>query len=581
MAAIFVLVGVFEGMALTGGTHQNPDKLRETLELIVKIGLLLGRSADLETLVQAATDAGLQLSGGQFGAFFYNVTNPAGESYLLYTLSGVDRSKFANFPMPQNTAVFGPTSEGTTIVRSGDITKDPRYGHNNPYYGMPDAHLSVRSYLAVPVKSQSGEVLGGLFYGHAEPDVFQQSAEDLVAAIASQAAIAIENFRLRQQLRLRVEALQQAEVEQRAASKQAGELAAIVQSSDDAIVSKDLNGIITSWNEAAARLFGYTREEIIGQSVLRLIPEELHAEEPVILAKIRAGERLDHFETVRLKKHGERFDASLTISPVRDNTGAIIGASKILRDISQRKRVEASLVQAEKFAATGRMAATVAHEINNPLEAIMNLIYLARKNIELDSKADRYLSTAEGELERVSTIARQTLGYYRDTGGPVAVYVHDLLQNVLAVYRPKAFAANVVIDARFEETNQIQLSKGEMLQVLSNIVANSLDAMPRGGTLHLSTTTASRHGQAGIQICIRDTGGGIPAEHLPKIFEPFFTTKGEVGTGIGLWVAKQLVEKRGGYIAISNSTEIRQTGTSAEIFIPFSTPAQDAANGTS
>ena len=568
-------------MALSRGIHQNPDKLRETLDLIVQIGLLLGRSADLEMLVQAATDAGLQLSGGQFGAFFYNITNPAGESYLLYTLSGVDRSKFSNFPMPRNTAVFGPTFKGTAIVRSADITKDPRYGQNEPYHGMPEGHLPVRSYLAVPVNGQSGEVLGGLFYGHAEPDIFQQTAEDLVATVAAQAAVAIENFRLRQQLRLQVEALQQAEVEQRAASKQAGELAAIVQSSDDAIISKDLNGIITSWNDAAARLFGYTREEIIGQSILRLIPEELQAEEPVILTKIRAGERIDHFETVRLKKHGERFDASLTISPVRDNTGAIIGASKILRDISQRKKVEASLVQAEKFAATGRMAATVAHEINNPLEAVMNLIYLARKNIELDSKADRYLSTAEGELERVSTIARQTLGYYRDIGAPVAVYVHDLLQNVLAVYRPKAFAANVVIDARFEHTEAIHLSKGEMLQVLSNIVANSLDAMPRGGTLHLSTTTASRHGQPGIQICIRDTGGGIPAEHLTRIFEPFFTTKGEVGTGIGLWVAKQLVEKRGGYISISNSTDIGQTGTSAEIFVPFSLPAQGAASVTS
>ena len=568
-------------MAVSRGIHQNPDKLRETLDLIVEIGLLLGRSADLETLVQAATDAGLQLSGGQFGAFFYNVTNPAGESYLLYTLSGVDRSKFSNFPMPRNTAVFGPTFEGTAIVRSPDITKDPRYGQNEPYHGMPEGHLPVRSYLAVPVKGQSGEVLGGLFYGHAEPDIFQQTAEDLVATVAAQAAVAIENFRLRQQLRLQVEALQQAEAEQRAASKQAGELAAIVQSSDDAIISKDLNGIITSWNDAAARLFGYTREEIVGQSILRLIPEELQAEEPVILTKIRAGERIDHFETVRLKKHGERFDASLTISPIRDNTGAIIGASKILRDISQRKKVEASLVQAEKFAATGRMAATVAHEINNPLEAVMNLIYLARKNIELDSKADRYLSTAEGELERVSTIARQTLGYYRDIGAPVAVYVHDLLQNVLAVYRPKAFAANVVIDARFEHTEAIHLSKGEMLQVLSNIVANSLDAMPRGGTLHLSTTTASRHGQPGIQICIRDTGGGIPAEHLTRIFEPFFTTKGEVGTGIGLWVAKQLVEKRGGYISISNSADIGQTGTSAEIFVPFSLPAQGAASVTS
>jgi signal transduction histidine kinase len=203
---------------------------------------------------------------------------------------------------------------------------------------------------------------------------------------------------------------------------------------------------------------------------------------------------------------------------------------------------------------------------------------LARQNISSDSKADRYLSTAEGELERVSSIARQTLGYYRDVGSPVSVNVRDLLENVLAVYRSKALGAGVAIDTRFEETERIQLSKAEILQVLSNIVANSLDAMPRGGTLHLSTTTALRDGDSGIRICIRDTGTGIAAEHLTRIFEPFFTTKGDVGTGIGLWVAKQLVEKRGGCISISSSTEAGESGTSTELFIPFSAPGPEVSN---
>ena len=131
-------------------------KIQRNLELVVQTGLLLAKHLDLQTLVQATTDAGLQLCGAQFGAFFYNVIDAAGESYLLYTLSGVDREEFAQFPMPRNTAVFAPTFEGTGIVRSGDITKDPRYGHNAPHYGMPKGHLPVRSYLAVPVKTQVG-----------------------------------------------------------------------------------------------------------------------------------------------------------------------------------------------------------------------------------------------------------------------------------------------------------------------------------------------------------------------------------------------------------------------------------------
>lgn len=546
---------------------------QKNLELIVHTGLLLAKSLDLEALVQAATDAGLQLSGAQFGAFFYNVIDRNGESYLLYTISGVDRDEFAKFPMPRNTAVFAPTFEGTSVVRSGDITKDPRYGKNAPFNGMPNGHLPVCSYLAVPVKAQNGEVLGGLFYGHSEANVFEPESEDLVSTVASQAAVAIENFRLREQLTRKIEALEEAEQEQRRSSKMLGELAAIVQSSDDAIIAKDLNGTITSWNAAAAHLFGYTAEEMIGQSILRLIPEELHPEEQSILQRLRSGIRIDHFETVRVKKGGERFDASLTISPVRDSTGTIVGASKILRDISSRKKVDASLLQAEKISALGRMAATVAHEINNPLESLINLIYLARRRAGSDQKLDQYLSTAEGELERVSQIARQTLGYYREVGSPVEISMPELLQNVLTVYRSKIAATLIDIKLDFRSEDLILVNKGEMLQIFSNVVTNSVDSMPRGGTLEVTTEKTTRNGQPGVLVSITDTGKGIPLENLQRIFDPFFTTKGTVGTGLGLWVAKRLIEKRGGSILISSSVENPIPGTTAQIFVPYIWPS--------
>ena len=156
-------------------------------------------------------------------------------------------------------------------------------------------------------------------------------------------------------------------------------LAAIVDSADDAIISKDLNGIVTSWNRGAQQMFGFTAEEMVGQSILRLIPDELQYEEDEILRKLRAGERVDHYETTRRKKNGERIDVSVTISPIRDGAGHVTGASKIARDISDRKKIERMLIQSEKLAATGRMAATIAHEINNPLESVMNLIFLARQ----------------------------------------------------------------------------------------------------------------------------------------------------------------------------------------------------------
>jgi PAS domain S-box-containing protein len=350
-------------------------------------------------------------------------------------------------------------------------------------------------------------------------------------------------------------------------------LAAIVDSADDAIISKDLNGIIASWNVGAQRMFGYTAEEMVGQSILRMIPEELRYEEDEILGKLRVGERIDHYETTRRKKNGERIDVSVTISPIRNGAGHVTGASKIARDISDRKKIERMLIQSEKLAATGRMAATIAHEINNPLESVMNLIFLARQHSAESGKAHQYLLTAEEELERVSHIARQTLGYYKDTGSPAEAFLHKLIENVLAVYNSKVTALGISVDLRFNDLQRIVVSKGEMLQVFSNVIANAVDAMGHGGSLKISTRKIMGSTGDGIQTVIRDNGTGIQQEHLERIFEPFFTTKGDLGTGIGLWVARQLIERRGGQISVASTTEPGKSGTTITIFVPFAIPA--------
>jgi len=170
------------------------------LEIINRVGQTLSSELDQGRLVQALTDAATELVGARFGSFFYNVENDAGESYFLYTLSGVPRSEFEKFPMPRNTEVFDPTFKGEGIVRSDDITKDARYGKSAPYYGMPEGHLPVKSYLAVPVISRSGEVIGGLFFGHEDPGVFHERHERILLGIASQAAVAMDNARLYQRM---------------------------------------------------------------------------------------------------------------------------------------------------------------------------------------------------------------------------------------------------------------------------------------------------------------------------------------------------------------------------------------------
>jgi PAS domain S-box-containing protein len=363
---------------------------------------------------------------------------------------------------------------------------------------------------------------------------------------------------------------QKSEAALRDSLKQLGELAAIVASSDDAILSKDLNGIITSWNAAAARVFGYSA---LGSSILKLIPEDLHTEEKTIIEQIRAGHMVEHFETVRLTKSGRRLEVSLTVSPVKDEHGQVIGASKILRDISGRKRMEQSLLQAEKIAATNRMAATTAHEVNNPLEAVMNLLYLLRPKIT-DSEGTDYLNSAETELGRVSHIAKQTLGYYREHTAASHASLAEIALHAITIYEPRCTAVGITIRKSLHSSKTVVLRHREMMQVISNLIANSIYAMPTGGVLCVSVEDASS--PDGIILAIQDDGVGIAADDLPKVFDAFFSTRSAVGTGIGLFIAKQFVEGHGGHIEIKSRNDAEHHGTAVYVFLLLHT-AYDAS----
>lgn len=543
----------------------DPERaLEEKLHLVAQTGLLLARNPHLETIAQRSADAGLLLSGAMFGSLVLNDTaNPTSSSHVFYTVSTAGSSRSSTFPGRQGSA---PPFKERAIIRSRDITRDNRYHGPLPNDGLPHDNRTVRSYLAVPLRNLSGDVLGSLVYGHEEPDVFDDTAELLINTLAAQTASAVEGARAREQLTHRISDLDRSEMKQAVNTKRLGELAAIVESSDDAIISKDLDGIINSWNAAATRILGYTPDEIIGKSILTLIPDHLHSDEPIIISRIRAGQRIEHFETVRRAKSGELLDVSLTISPIKDDRGNIIGASKILRDISTRKRLETSLLQAEKIAATGRMAATIAHEINNPLEAVLNLLYLMRPLITSD-EGRTYLNTAEIELNRVAHIAKQTLGYYREHSSAVSISVSDLVEHALTVYGPRCSTSNIAVERCLDSKTKLIVRRGEMMQVISNLIANSIYAMPQGGKLCVCVTDIQTP-QPGVVLTIEDNGVGIPAQNLDRVFEAFFTTRQTIGTGIGLFVAKQFVEGHGGTIAIESSTDAKNHGTKLSVFLP-------------
>ncbi len=361
--------------------------------------------------------------------------------------------------------------------------------------------------------------------------------------------------------------------EQKEASEARSRLAAIVESSDDAIVSKDLNGIVKSWNPRAERLFGYKEEEIVGRSILKIIPPDLHPDEHMILTKIRNGQKIDHFETVRVAKSGERIDVSLSISPVRDAQGNIVGAAKIARDIRESKKIERALRTTEKLAAAGRLAATVAHEINNPLEAVTNLVFLAKREATDGSKVNEYLGMAERELDRVAHIARQTLGFYRDSSAATRFGIVKTIDDLLFLYEKRLESRNIRVIRQYKDRDaEITGFAGEIRQVFSNLLSNAIDAMPSGGTLVVRVSQSrdwSNSLQPGVRATILDTGSGIPSHARNSLFEPFFTTKTDVGTGLGLWITKNIIEKHHGSIRFITSNGQRKHGTAFSVFLPF------------
>ena len=241
---------------------------------------------------------------------------------------------------------------------------------------------------------------------------------------------------------------------------------------------------------------------------------------------------------------------------------AAIDNSRLFRQVQwqleERARTEAALVKTERLATAGRLAATIAHEINNPLEAVTNLIYLARSAPA--GEARRYLQMVEEELSRIAHITKMTLGFYRDSGAPTPVDIAELVREVLALYEAKLHAKNIHVQSDLEYPQQVFGSKGELRQVIANLVANAIDVLPPGGAL----TVAAADSDGSMHLRVSDNGHGIPAENLTRIFEPFFTTKAELGTGLGLWVSRQIVEKHGGTITVESSA----AGTCFTICLP-------------
>jgi PAS domain S-box-containing protein len=363
-------------------------------------------------------------------------------------------------------------------------------------------------------------------------------------------------------------------------------LAAIVESSDDAIVSKDLNGIIISWNQAAERLFGYRAEEVVGKPVTLLIPPERRDEEPGILERIRRGERIEHYETVRQRKGGTLLDISLTVSPIRDAQGTIVGASKIARDITQRKQTEERLRQSEeklrrqaqeleqqlimsgRLVSLGEVTASMAHEFNNPLGIIIGFVEDMLGSTDPADPNYRALRIVDEESKRCRQIVRDLMDYARPKNTDFcSTSITDVVEKTLQLVENRLYKQKIMLQKRLApDLPRIHADPQQLEQVLVNLYLNAIDAMPEGGTLTVEPKLEACDGTSpGIVITVADTGFGIQESDLHKIFLPFFTAKKRRGLGLGLSICQRIIKNHSGKIEFQSRLG---EGTTFNIYLP-------------
>jgi signal transduction histidine kinase len=282
---------------------------------------------------------------------------------------------------------------------------------------------------------------------------------------------------------------------------------------------------------------------------------------------------LQVIEETSIHRDAIAMNEALTLGLIRQHelTDAADSLNAQLQaEIVARKRAEEALIRSEKLAAVGRMSAVIAHEINNPLAAVMDLLYLAERADCISDEVRQYLETADAELTRIAHITRQTLGFYREMAAPGTFLMAGLVESVLNLLRGKINSRRAKLEVQCPTTLKVTAVYGELRQVLSNLIANSVDALCQDGKITIRASS-SRHpldGSARVRITVSDNGKGIETAALMQLFEPFFTTKGTTGNGLGLWVTKQIIEKHGGQIRLRSHTSGKHQGTSFSITLP-------------
>ncbi|HEX7959777.1 MAG TPA: PAS domain S-box protein [Terriglobales bacterium] len=337
----------------------------------------------------------------------------------------------------------------------------------------------------------------------------------------------------------------------------------------------DLNGRLEYLNPAARRMLRCDTESNCGRNVHELVhgsESTGHGVDDCPVLQATQNGNTTNIAQDNFKIGGRKLSVEYNVAPVR-HQGQLIGAVLSFRDIAERTRAEEALRASERLASTGRIAATISHELNNPLESVHYLLYLLGQSTSLSEQDRKYVQTAEQELGRMEQIVKQTLGFHRQAAAPIPINMQELLRGILLLYSRKLERKNICVVERYDYTGEVPGFPAEIRQVFSNLIVNAVEAMGDGGRLILRVS--QRHEwkgsqrRPGVLISVLDHGPGIKKEARHHLFEPFFTTKGEKGTGVGLWVSSGIVQKHPGAIRVRSSDQPSRSYTCFSVFLPL------------
>ena len=405
----------------------------------------------------------------------------------------------------------------------------------------------------------------------------------LVSAVGLSFVVAIVLLTLtRKELRSLTETYEshlRAEEEQKEQLQESREFFRITLNSlTEGVLTTDARQQITFINPVGLELTGWAHPaEVYSRplrEVLRLLDENTRVElNKPLEALLRSDETANPAtELLLLDRKGNEFPVEVNAAPIRNEAGELTGTMIVFRDISARRQTEQTLRATERLNQAGRLSATIAHEIRNPLDTVTNLVYLLQHDSNSGSMTRQYLDMASEELARITQITGQLLTFHREARHPIEVSIAEVLDSVLTLFAPQVRKGGITVQKRFETTATIRGFPGELRQVFSNLVGNAIDAMPHGGRLILSVREGSRPDdptRKGVRTTVIDTGLGIPLGVKRNLFAPFYTTKGEKGTGLGLWVSRGIVEKHEGTIHVISTVREGRSGTAFSVFLPF------------